>query len=1354
MSELYDVFISYGRADSKGFAKNLCQQLTANGYRVWLDLNDIPLGVNYQSQIDTDLERSHNFIFIMSPHSVNSKYCYIEVERALALHKRIIPLLHIDEINQATWQAIYPHGTEVEWQHYVAKNYHFGDVRNPRMHPALGKINWVDGRADQNNWEVSFAGLVNILERHKDYVHQHTHLLVRALGWKAQQRQSQFLLIGQDREQAEAWLKIRFQSEQPPCTPTNLHGEYITESIKNANNLMTQVFLAHAEADVDTMVKVRQWLWREGMTVWTHSEDIPTGAAFQQAIDRGIEHADNLVYLLSPDSVKSTYCRHELNHALALNKRIIPILVRPTPLADQPSALSQLQYIDLTDNQREEDYQLDKSQLLRILKTDQTYYQYHKLLLTKALKWHQQYRNPGILLRGYNLKQATTWLKTAEIRPNHPPTDLQIEFITESLRQPPAESLDVFISYSRADSDFARKLNDNLQIYGKLTWFDQESIAASSADFQAEIYHGIEASDNFLFILSPRAVNSPYCAQEVDYAAKLNKRFITVLHQPIELVDCHPELANVQWIDFNHPDRDFWDNFNQVVRVLETDRAHVQNHTKWSQRALEWQQKQRTQDLLLRGSEFAIAQAWLQEAIAQNKQPPPTKLQQAFIHSSQAAIAAEQQREKRQQQVLRALLGTVSVALIATVGTSTLAIRQSHRAAQSEIQALSQASQASFIANRNTLDALLQALEAGTRLQQQPMGIRHNPDLRAQVMTVLAQGAYWVRERDRLEDHRDYVLDVGFSPDGTILASASLDHTAKLWDQAGHVLHTLAGHTDFVSSVSISPDGETVATASLDQTAKLWSLDGQERLTLTGHQGEVRLVRFSPDGQLVATASDDGTAKLWRLSGENIVSLSGHGDRVNGVSFSPDGRTIATASYDGTVKLWTPEGDLLHTLNGHQDRVLAANFSPDGQTLATASGDRTVILWNLADNQPSLALRGHEGAVNHVQFSPDGQTIATGSADETIKLWTPDGQEILSLKGHRGPVTAVAFSPDGQTLLSASHDNSIKRWQVPLAHLIAIDRAHTAEIYGVDISPDGHKVATVSADNTAKIWSQQGNLRQTLDGHQDNVNSVRFSPDGDMIATASSDTTVKLWDHQGQELNRLIGHQAPVVGIDFNPVPENSPLIATSSWDFTAKLWHLDGTLLHTLEGHSAEVDDIRFSPDGQMVATASTDGTAKLWTIDGDLLQTFSSQDDSGIYRVRFSPDGQTIVTAGEDNTAKLWTLEGEALATLKAHGAGVWGLSFSADGQWIATSSDDNTIKLWQPDGTLITTLMGHQGPVNGLSFSPDGSKLVSADANGKLLMWDIQALSFDRLLESSCSWLSNYLAKTAQAPTDLCD
>ena len=151
----------------------------------------------------------------------------------------------------------------------------------------------------------------------------------------------------------------------------------------------------------------------------------------------------------------------------------------------------------------------DESQLLRILRQDEAYYNEQKVLLTKALKWERQHDNPSILLRGYNLRSAETWLKVANKRTQHPPIPLIKEFIEESLRQPPATSLDVFISYSRADSDFARKLNDELQLQGKTTWFDQESIA-SGADFAQEINGGIEACDNFLFILSPRSVRAVY----------------------------------------------------------------------------------------------------------------------------------------------------------------------------------------------------------------------------------------------------------------------------------------------------------------------------------------------------------------------------------------------------------------------------------------------------------------------------------------------------------------------------------------------------------------------------------------------------------------------------------------------------------------------------------------------------------------------------------------------------------------------------------------------------------------------------------------------------------------------------
>ena len=74
MTGFQDAFISYGRADSKPFAARLHECLKNQGLKVWFDFEDIPLGVDFQSQINSDIEKAHNFIFIISPASVNSIY--------------------------------------------------------------------------------------------------------------------------------------------------------------------------------------------------------------------------------------------------------------------------------------------------------------------------------------------------------------------------------------------------------------------------------------------------------------------------------------------------------------------------------------------------------------------------------------------------------------------------------------------------------------------------------------------------------------------------------------------------------------------------------------------------------------------------------------------------------------------------------------------------------------------------------------------------------------------------------------------------------------------------------------------------------------------------------------------------------------------------------------------------------------------------------------------------------------------------------------------------------------------------------------------------------------------------------
>ena len=65
-------------------------------------------------------------------------------------------------------------------------------------------------------------------------------------------------------------------------------------------------------------------------------------------------------------------------------------------------------------------------------------------------------------------------------------------------------------------------------------------------------------------MISPESVNSHYCADEVEYAEKLHKRFVTILHRPLseeEMKRLPPALASVQWLDFSEHGGEFYANF-------------------------------------------------------------------------------------------------------------------------------------------------------------------------------------------------------------------------------------------------------------------------------------------------------------------------------------------------------------------------------------------------------------------------------------------------------------------------------------------------------------------------------------------------------------------------------------------------------------------------------------------------------------------------------------------------------------------------------------------------------------------------------------------------------------------------
>ena len=650
--------------------------------------------------------------------------------------------------------------------------------------------------------------------------------------------------------------------------------------------------------------------------------------------------------------------------------------------------------------------------------------------------------------------------------------------------------------------------------------------------------------------------------------------------------------------------------------------------------------------------------------------------------------------------------------------------------------------------------SLFKTVKAGLKLRKVTSASKW---LKDSIIERLDQSIYEISEQNKLSSHTAAVVGVAFSPDGSMIASASDDGTVKLWSLNGQLLNTFEGHTNEVYGVSFSPDGQIIASGSYDRTVRLWKIDGTPWKTLQGHRDRVWGVSFSPDGQLLASGSFDNTVKLWSVDGKCLRTLEGHTDDVYGVSFSPDGQLVASAG-DKTVRIWKTDGTPWKTLSGHTEGVWAVSFSPDGQLLASVSDDRTVKLWKV-DGSLWKTLHGHNYAVWGVSFSPDGQLLASASLDNTVRIWKVDGTPWKTLYGHSDGVRGISFSPNSQLVASASYDRTVRIWKTD-SKIFKTLSGHSDRVYALSVNNKEQLIASASIDQSIKLWKTDGTPWKTLHGHSDVIWGLSFSPDGQLLASASFDLTVRLWKTDGTPWKTLSGHANGVSAVSFSP---DGKLLASASNDRTVKLWKIDGTLWKTLHGHSDVLWGLSFSPDGQVLASASNDQTVKLWKIDGTLWKTLSGHNHA-VYAVSFSPDGQIIASASHDKTVKLWKIDGTFLKTLYGHGDGVCGICFSSDSQLIASAGLDRKLKIWKTDGTLLRTLNGNDG-FRTVSFSCDDQWLAASCYDNTVKLWfiDYEELTLDldskldNFVQKGCHWIRDYVKTNpdvSENDRNLCD
>ncbi|CAL1284448.1 unnamed protein product [Larinioides sclopetarius] len=141
-----------------------------------------------------------------------------------------------------------------------------------------------------------------------------------------------------------------------------------------------------------------------------------------------------------------------------------------------------------------------------------------------------------------------------------------------------------------------------------------------------------------------------------------------------------------------------------------------------------------------------------------------------------------------------------------------------------------------------------------------------------------------------------------------ILVSGSDVYTAILWvpEKDKQPIARLTGHHKSINDVKFSPDMRMIATASFDHSIKLWNgRTGKYLASLYGHVQEVYQISWSADSRLLVSGGKDSTLKLWDMKTFKLmVDLPGHADTIFAVDWSPDGQRVVSGGKDKVLKIW------------------------------------------------------------------------------------------------------------------------------------------------------------------------------------------------------------------------------------------------------------------------------------------------------------------------------------------------------------------------------------------------------------------------------------------------------------------
>lgn len=1029
-------------------------------------------------------------------------------------------------------------------------------------------------------------------------------------------------------------------------------------------------FISYAREDKDFVLRLAEALQLKGLEVCGDWQ-LVRGENYQVQLHDLQLNADAIVFVTSPDSVRSGPCRAELDRAAEQKKRILPVVCRDLGRQedDLPEPIRLPQWTHL---RSQDDFVSGVQGLVEAISTDFDLMPEHRRLLQAAENWDRHQRSSSYLLRKDGLRRAEDWLAKTSLDPNKlpKPTPSQLEYIrcSRSARVRGARIMVVVVSViAVAMATLA------------VVAFYQRGIAkretANAVEQKAEALKQKGIAEEKTKVAEAQTKLAEQRRKEAEEATETERaaRAVDLSQQPGREIDALTAAVlaagNTIQGEKELPRPALIEGLAAAVAAARHSFS-LRAHTGEVDSAAFSPDGTR----LLSESKDCTAKLWDIRNGRLIASFPLDAYCDSLAHVSGASFSCDSRQVVTVCNHCGGWRNFLARIWDAQSGREVMALR-------GHTDRLT----AAFF-SRDSSQVVTASVDRTAKIWD-----AHTGQNSITLKVPSAQGPGGT------------VYYATFSPDGAQVLTAHQDNQSRLWKaHTGELLGTSKGGKD-VPAAAFYPDSNGFLLG-----GRLLSV------SVPGSQCAWRVAELSPDGKLIVTKDSHRPGLKDRQTEKPVNPLYGEfgGDRefhsgdINSAGFSPDGRFIVTASQDATARVWNAHtGEFLETLRGHADRVWYAAFAPDNRHIVTASADRTVRLWDTRVDSSRLTLgrqlekvpiSGYDGDVHSAAFSPDGKTVVTAHEDGFVRLWDAATGQAVAKLGASEPVYQAVFSPDGSRIVASAEAHTLllnSQTKRLIATVEGNGRNGETQQF-MDFSPNGDRFITITKEEWLLWDSRTGKLLQRGSTHD--PKAVSFSPDGLYIAIVDNG-----------------GSYAEVLGLETH---KSVAVVHNGRFDNFA-VFSPDGLRVVT-----------PFSPDEHRPTPANADRTVQVWdTKSGKLLSTLRGHLDK-VLCAGFSHDGSRLVTGGEDHTARIWALSSAKMMLTLDHAGVVYSVTFSPDGSQVLTLSRDHEATLWDSNtGRRLAVLQGHIGSIHSAAFSQQGTRIVTASRDGtaKIFSADISEL-----------------------------